>query len=158
MKLTLILLAGIFIGCGDGSFNIETGDNRDNVTNNDFTMEPNEPNGDSPIPSPDPDLECPDFAMGVDGPLGFLWKPVSDSNGRLAIHFPSNFPDFEEAIVFRADTGESESGRRIPERGNGNRQLFRFSLVGGAYTGVVMAKRGDQVCTWQVSNPSIRQD
>lgn len=62
--------------------------------------------------------------------LDFLWKPVSDSNGKLAIHTPNTW--HVTSISFGGETKSSPSGI-----GNGYRPLWRFDKAGGAYGGPV---------------------
>ena len=53
----------------------------------------------------------------------FLWKPVSDSNGRLAVHTgPSG-----TTVIVNGETGTNQGG------GNGFGSLARFSKAGCAY-------------------------
>jgi hypothetical protein len=60
----------------------------------------------------------------------FLWKPVSDSNGRLAVHSsPSG-----TAVVVAGETGVNAGG------GNGYGSLARFSKPGCAYGGNVTVR------------------
>ena len=57
-------------------------------------------------------------------PAGFLWKPQSDSTGKLAVLYPSK--------LGRGCTVNGESGSDGGV-GNGNRIHYRFSKPGGAY-------------------------
>jgi len=53
----------------------------------------------------------------------FLWKPVSDSNGKLAIHSSPS----DTLVVIGGETGKVQGG------GNGYAQLARFSKPGCGY-------------------------
>lgn len=53
----------------------------------------------------------------------FLWKPVSDSNGKLAVHSSPS----DTLIVIGGETGKVQGG------GNGYAELSRFSKPGCAY-------------------------
>ncbi|HMO01623.1 MAG TPA: hypothetical protein PKD37_03180 [Oligoflexia bacterium] len=64
----------------------------------------------------------------------FLWKPVSDSNGKLVILTPSKYSKLVKKVEIL-----SPDGKNVLERGkyrgiaNGNRAHFRFSKEGSAY-------------------------
>ena len=60
----------------------------------------------------------------ISAPAGFLWKPVSDSTGKLAVLVPER--SRSSCIV----NGESGAWGGI---GNGSRAHYRFSKPGGAY-------------------------
>lgn len=68
--------------------------------------------------SHEPGLPLPGF------PVGFLWKPISDSTGKLAIHLPVGSAG---PISVNGETGAYGG------YGNGNRYLGRFSKPGSAY-------------------------
>lgn len=56
----------------------------------------------------------------------FLWKPASDSNGKLAIHTPNNL--HVTSITVGGETKTKPDGI-----GNGFRPLWRFGKAGGSY-------------------------
>lgn len=56
---------------------------------------------------------------------GFLWKPVSDSTGKLAILYPASIG---KGTVYVNGEAGSYGGR-----GNGDREHYRFSKPGAAY-------------------------
>lgn len=60
----------------------------------------------------------------IDAPAGFLWKPQSDSTGKLAVLYPAN--------MGRGCTVNGESGT-YAGIGNGSRVHYRFPKPGGAY-------------------------
>lgn len=60
----------------------------------------------------------------INAPAGFLWKPISDSTGKLAVLVPERTRS--SCIV----NGESGAWGGI---GNGSRAHYRFSKPGGAY-------------------------
>ena len=175
LKIIFVFCLGLVIGCtgcGDGNFRVgddDTGDDRDNdnsIDNSDnsvnYRPEPNEgPEGpDDGMDEPNPDGTNPVCSgdMGVDGPGGFLWKAVSESDGNLAIHFPKEFQrKFLSVSVVVDQIGIAEEGS-FSGFANGSRQLFRFDQPGGAYTGRVIAEDVNQTCFWEVSNPQDRQD
>ncbi len=70
---------------------------------------------------------------GYAGPAGFLWKPVSDSTGKLAILLPSELTGKVKGVsVLGPDSRLIESGSNGGV-GNGGREHFRFSRPGGSY-------------------------
>jgi hypothetical protein len=94
---------------------------------------------------------------GVDGSGGFLWKPMSESDGNLVILFPSKFDKkFLDVLVEDLD-GNVESGA-FAGFTNPDRQTWRFSKNGAEYTGVVRADLITQECAWRVSSPEEVQD
>lgn len=96
----------------------------------------------------------------VDGGGGFVFKPVSDSDGKLAILAPEKLTGLVEKAVLLADGKEIESGR-YGGNGNGGREHFRFSRPGGGYpkdlTVAMVLKNGEQV-TYRIGDPSQRYD
>ena len=56
----------------------------------------------------------------------FLWKPASDSNGKLAVHTPNNL--HVTSITVGGETKTKPDGI-----GNGYRPLWRFGKAGGSY-------------------------
>lgn len=65
-----------------------------------------------------------DAASKTAGELeAFLWKPVSDSNGKLAVHSSPS----DTSVIISGETGTTQGG------GNGYAQLSRFSKAGCGY-------------------------
>lgn len=96
-----------------------------------------------------------------DGGGGFLWKPVSDSTGKLAILFP---PKFSGSLVscelFSAD-GRSLGKGSDGGVGNGDRQHFRFPKPGHQYpvgTVVVGTLANGERVTYTIDRPGQRND
>lgn len=65
---------------------------------------------------------------------GFLWKPVSDSDGKLVILLPSSLTGQAEKVSIFSANGETliASGR-YAGIGNGMRQHYRFDKPGNAF-------------------------
>ena len=83
---------------------------------------------------------------------GFLWKPVSDSNGNLVVLLPSQYNGKVSSVSVNGEKG-SFSGIA-----NGNRSHWRFSKPGAAYGSnarVVAATSGGNV-SWTVPNGGAR--
>ncbi len=68
------------------------------------------------------------------GMSGFLWKPISDSDGKLAILLPSSLTGLIKSVaLFDPGTGKLIEAGRFAGIGNGDRTHFRFSMPGGSY-------------------------
>lgn len=100
-----------------------------------------------------------------DGPNGFLWKPVSESNGRLVVIWPAQYTGRIGSCSIHSGYPTS-SGNRI-ETGtfsaiaNGGRAHFRFSQSGGAYgpNKYVTATINDgSKVTYFIANTAARND
>ncbi len=95
---------------------------------------------------------------------GFLWKPVSESNGNLVVLFPPNLtgnissagiysslpPSYENLI---------EEGDFSGDNHNGGRAHFRFSKPGGGYPDgvyVVAQLSNGQSATFEIEDSSSR--
>lgn len=100
-----------------------------------------------------------------DGGYGFLWKPISDSTGKLAVHLPSRYTgNIASCQLVGAGDTLIENGVYGGD-GNGDasglRALFRFSKPGSAYpAGLVVLLRLDDGGTvrWTIDRPSQRID
>lgn len=114
-----------------------------------------------------------------DGPEGFLWKPVSESDGNLALLFPEEFErEFLSVRVELAQEEEEEeeepsddsAAREVGEteecvcaftdcRFEDGRLLYRCPQPGSAYTGRVFADNRTEECVWEIEgDPSERND
>ncbi len=72
-------------------------------------------------------------ASPVDGPSGFLYKPESDSEGKLVVLLPESLTGKVDSVVIKdPEDKEIESGR-YGGVGNGGREHFRFKRAGGDY-------------------------
>jgi hypothetical protein len=100
-----------------------------------------------------------------DGAGGFLWKPVSESNGQLVILFP---PEFTGSVasgeVHNRFPPKSSSLMDVGNYGgvhNGGREHYRFPRQGGAYGGNVFAvavlKDGRRI-GFPIANGALRTD
>ena len=69
--------------------------------------------------------------VSLEAPLGFLWKPFSDSDGLLAILLPESWTDSAVGVQICSSDGETvyEQGRAAGI-GNGGRAHFRFTRTG----------------------------
>ncbi len=91
----------------------------------------------------------------------FLWKPVSDSDGKLAILLPSSL-DAQSVSVSGPNFNETvNAGGRQGGRGNGQREHFRFSKPGTDMQGpvqVTVQLTGGGTKTISISNPAKRNE
>lgn len=91
----------------------------------------------------------------------FLWKPTSDSDGKLAILLPSSL-DAQSVTVSGPNFNESVSkGGRNGSRGNGQREHYRFSKPGNAMQGpvqvnIALTSGGSKTIT--INNPAERNE
>ncbi len=121
----------------------------------------------TPAPTATPELinpVCNGIQKSYDGPGGFLWKPVSESDGNLAVHFPGKFQKPFDSVKVTRKGGKIENlryvGKGNPDS-NGDRLLYRGSAPGQQYKalGLVEAQNGaDNLCTWKIDYPSQRID
>ena len=64
---------------------------------------------------------------------GFLFKPVSDSDGKLAILLPSRLAGLVKGITLVGPDGTVLESGRYAGNGNGGRDHYRFTKPGGQY-------------------------
>ncbi len=67
------------------------------------------------------------------GAGGFLFKPISDSDGRLAILLPPKLTGLVSGCRLVGPDGKEIESGRYSGNGNGGRDHFRFSRAGGGY-------------------------
>lgn len=97
------------------------------------------------------------------GSPNFLWKPVSESDGNLAVLFPSNYrkEDLRSIAIVTAD-GRSSQASRISQTGvNGDRIHARFSRPGSSFgtsPRVVMTFKDGTTRSWNVPGGAKRYD
>ena len=89
----------------------------------------------------------------LQGTQVFLWKPVSENNGRLVVITPA-------CVLADACTIGAERGSPVG-RHNGNREHFRFSKPGSGYgNGVQVTSyyQGAVTGTWTVPQGAARKE
>lgn len=67
------------------------------------------------------------------GAGGFLFKPVSDSDGKLAILLPPKLSGLVSGVRLLGPNGDLLEAGRYAGNGNGGRDHYRFSRPGGGY-------------------------
>lgn len=98
----------------------------------------------------------------VDGANGFLFKPVSDNQGTLAVLMPEALAQLVSSLVIKDPTGTVlEEGFSTGYGDLGTREKFSFQKPGGEYPAnlTVEATLSDgSVKTWTIPDPSQRYD
>ncbi|GEM_PF-6465659 len=75
----------------------------------------------------------------LEGSGEFLWKPVSESDGKLVVLIPSALTGMVAGVSIQTENGKVIDEGRFKGVGNGGREHFRFSNAGGSYPdGVVV--------------------
>jgi len=88
----------------------------------------------APTTSPTPEMPKIDLGQLLSKTGGFLWKPVSDKNGDLAILIPKQLTGkVKEVRIINPDGTKSMAKGKYSGVGNGNREHYRFTKPGGGY-------------------------
>lgn len=102
----------------------------------------------------------------LDGPEGFLWKPVSESDGNLVVLLPTELRGLIDKVEIHSslppDTSNLlDTGTFAGDTNNGERPHFRFNDPGSSYGEnvelVAFMDDGSQL-TWSIPNGSERWD
>lgn len=93
---------------------------------------------------------------------GFVWKPRSESDGRLVVLLPPQYRgNVSSAYIANANGGVIEVGRFAGDTHNGRRPHYRFSQSGAAYGAdiyvVADLNEGGDV-HWPIANGANRQE
>lgn len=87
----------------------------------------------------------------------FLWKPVSESDGKLVILLPNSMKG--QVVSVSVQSGQTqETGRFSGDTHNGNRPHFRFTKPGSGYGSniMVVAAGTSGMCSWTIPNGAQR--
>jgi hypothetical protein len=91
---------------------------------------------------------------------GFLWKPVSESNGNLVVLLPSQYRGRVSQTAILGVGGQViEVGRFAGDTHNGNRPHYRFSMPGAGFgNNITVAARftDGSVRTWRIPRGGSR--
>ena len=90
---------------------------------------------------------------------GFLWKPESDSDGKLAILLPSSWSGNVLGVSVLGPDGKVLEAGRYAGNGNGGRDHFRFSRDGGSFPAgcvVLVQMRDGTTQRIAIENPASR--
>jgi hypothetical protein len=71
--------------------------------------------------------------VGLDGDGGFLWKPRSESDGKLVVLLPEELTGLVDSVVLRGPQGNILDEGRDSGVANEGREHFRFDRAGGSY-------------------------
>lgn len=99
--------------------------------------------------------------QALDGAEGFLFKPVSDSDGKLAILMPASLAGDIVKVLLKDSEGNTIDEGRYGGNGNGGRDHYRYSKPGGDYPENLVVEavlKNGTSKTWNIPNPSQRYD
>lgn len=110
--------------------------------------------------------EGPSGAQPLDGDEGFLWKPVSESDGNLVVLLPTELRKMVSKVEIHSalppsDLTKLDEGRFTGDEHNGMRPHYRFPKEGSEYgdnVHVVVYKNDGETVTYQVQDGSSRND
>ncbi|MFT5125188.1 MAG: hypothetical protein ACI9QL_003635 [Candidatus Omnitrophota bacterium] len=93
------------------------------------------------------------------GSGGFLWKPKSESNGKLVVLLPGSLRGKVSGASISGSFG-SENGSFAGDTHNGRRPHYRFSKSGGSYGSNirVTARTSSGTKSWTVPNGGSRNE
>lgn len=98
----------------------------------------------------------------VDGPGGFLWKPASESDGKLVTLLPEKLRGKVAGVEVQSADGRSlAKGRFSGDQKNGGRPHYRFDRGGAAFGNnvkVVATLEDGQKVSWPIANGAARND
>lgn len=104
-------------------------------------------------------------SQDMDGSGGFVWKPVSESDGKLVIVLPKELKGSIDRVEIHSSLPPSEAtkldGGRFTGNNNGERPHFRFSKPGAEYgdnVHVVGFKNDGSTVTWDIGDGGQRYD
>jgi len=125
------------------------------------------PGGTTPVSgTPADPASAPSGAQQLDGAEGFLWKPESESDGKLVVLLPTTLKGLIERVEVHSelpptDTSKLGSGRFTGDTHNGGRPHYRFEKEGGEYgdnVELVVYKTDGSTATWSISDGAARND
>lgn len=102
----------------------------------------------------------------LDGPQGFLWKPVSEGDGNLVVLLPTDLRGMLDRVEIHSSLPAGpetllEEGEFAGDEHNGARPHYRFDQPGSAYGSdvhVVGFKSDGTQVTWDINNGADRHD
>ena len=101
----------------------------------------------------------------LDGSGGFLWKPVSDSNGNLVVLLPKDLKDAVSKVEIYSALPPTEANKlgsgKFSANANGDRPHYRFEKPGASYgenVYVVATKNDGSTVEWMIEDASKRND
>jgi hypothetical protein len=103
----------------------------------------------------------PSGTLGTTGGSGFLWKPVSESNGRLVVLIPAQYTGRIASVFLARRTGTVIEQGSYVGIFNGGRAHYWFSAPGSSYGSsifVVADLEGGTSVNWFVPNGGARTE
>ncbi len=102
----------------------------------------------------------------MDGSGGFLWKPVSESDGNLVVLLPKDLKGLIDKVEIHSELPPTEEtklaqGRFSGDTHNGGRAHFRFDKPGAEYGDnihLVCYKDDGSYVSWDIGNGADRHD
>lgn len=97
----------------------------------------------------------------ISAPKGFLWKPNSDSTGKLAILLPPGMSGRVASLRVVGASGNVIENGKSAGIGNGGREHFRFDKSGQEFppgSKVEITLKTGQTVSYTVGNPAIRNE
>ncbi len=101
----------------------------------------------------------------LDGSGGFLWKPESDSNGKLVVLLPKDLTDAVSKVEIYSSLPPTEANKlasgKFTGNANGDRGHFRFDKPGSEYGDnvyVVATKNDGGTVSWLIEDGGKRND
>jgi hypothetical protein len=97
--------------------------------------------------------------LGIDL-RGFLWKPISESDGKLVVLMPSHLTGKIKSLSLRDSSGQELEEGRFSGNANGGRDHFRFGLAGKDYNDATLhvALRTGDLFTILIDDPGSRDE
>lgn len=97
----------------------------------------------------------------VDGSSGFVFKPVSDSDGNLVILLPTSFTGQVEDIFLKDEEGNVVEEGNAQGPTNGDRETFRFQNPGAEYPNNIIVElllTDGSIVQYEILDPSERYE
>ena len=101
------------------------------------------------------------MAVPVDGPQGFLFKPASDSDGKLVVLVPKQMRDNVASIKVKDESGKALSSGTLKGTFGDGRDIFRFDKSGSSLpknVTVEVTLKDGSVKKYPIADPSKRYD
>ena len=128
--------------------------NLDDVTADGTTILQPTPNPTpNPAPNDDDDNDTPTPPPSGGGDQRFLWKPVSENNGKLVVLLPARLTGKVNGVTVNGESGNFSGVH------NGGREHYRYSKPGGSYAAparINASLKAGGSESWTVTNPSSR--
>lgn len=114
-------------------------------------------------PLPQDDIEIASSGTLIDGAEGFLFKPISDNQGRLAILLPTELTGQVLDVILRDEKGEEiERGKLMADGiAETGREKYDFSRKGGEYSSNLMVEvllANGATMRYKIPDPGKRYD